>query len=152
MNKVGPPTGDLHPISLRPCWAYQKNPADRWQRSSFPKVSFYPDSVRCCSSSNICQRHLILALYINRVLRKVMTSLDKAQQAVSLLKKAILETITYHPDGIGSSDLARQLKLESDFEGNQKNYLSWSIIGLLVNEDKVKYQKIGSRKLYFINT
>jgi len=81
-----------------------------------------------------------------------MTSLDKAQQAVSLLKEAILETITYHPDLLNHYNLARQLKLESDFEGSQKNYLSWSIIGPLVNEGKVKYQKIGSRKLYFINT
>ena len=79
-----------------------------------------------------------------------MTSLEKSIQAVSLLKEAILETITQHPNGIGNSDLARLLKLESDFEGSQKNYLSWSVIGLLVNEGKVKYKKVGVRKLYFI--
>jgi hypothetical protein len=79
-----------------------------------------------------------------------MSSLEKSKQAVTLLKQAILETIANYPEGIGNSDLARQLKLESDFEGNQKNYLSWSIIGLLVNEGKVKYKKVGSRKLYYI--
>lgn len=79
-----------------------------------------------------------------------MTSLEKSIQAVSLLKEAILETIKQHPNGIGNSDLARLLKLESDFEGSQKNYLSWSVIGLLVNEGKVKYKKVGVRKLYFI--
>ena len=79
-----------------------------------------------------------------------MSTLDKSKQAVSLLKEAVLETIKQNTNGIGNSDLARQLKLESDFEGSQKNYLSWSIIGLLVNEGKVKYKKVGSRKLYFI--
>ncbi len=73
-----------------------------------------------------------------------MTALDKSKQAVTLLKEAILETIRHHPNGIGNSDIARQLKLESDFEGSQKNHLSWSIIGLLVNEGKVKYKKVGS--------
>lgn len=79
-----------------------------------------------------------------------MTAVEKSRQAVAMLKEAILETIRKHPDGIGNSDIARQLKLESDFEGSQKNYLSWSVIGLLVNEGKVKYKKVGYRKLYFV--
>jgi hypothetical protein len=81
-----------------------------------------------------------------------MTSLDKSKQAVALLKEAILETLALHPKGIGNSDLARMLDLESDFEGSQKNYLSWSVLGLLVNEGKVKYKKVGARKLYFIES
>ena len=79
-----------------------------------------------------------------------MTALDKSQQAVALLKEAIIETITLYPSGIGNSDIARKLQIESDFEGRQKNYLSWSIIGLLVNEGRLKYSKIGQNKLYFI--
>lgn len=79
-----------------------------------------------------------------------MSALDKSRQAVTLLKEAIMETIKQNPNGIGNSNIARQLKLESDFEGSQKNYLSWSVIGLLVNEGKVKYKKVGSRKLYFV--
>ena len=79
-----------------------------------------------------------------------MSALEKSCQALSLLKEAILETLKQNPNGIGNSDIARQLKLESDFEGSQKNYLSWSVIGLLVNEGKVKYKKVGSKKLYFI--
>ena len=79
-----------------------------------------------------------------------MSALEKSKQAISLLKEAVVETIKLHPDGIGNSDIARRLQLESDFEGSQKNYLSWSIIGLLVNEGKVKYKKVGSRKYYFV--
>ncbi|WP_191861077.1 hypothetical protein [Hanstruepera ponticola] len=78
-----------------------------------------------------------------------MSPKEKSIHAVSLLKEAILEVINQHPEGVGNSDIARSLNLESDFEGSQKNYLSWSIIGLLVNEGKVKYKKIGQRKLYF---
>ena len=79
-----------------------------------------------------------------------MSALEKSKQAVALLKEAILETIKQSPKGIGNSDIARLLQLESDFEGSQKNYLSWSIIGLLVNEGKVKFKKVGVRKLYFV--
>ncbi len=79
-----------------------------------------------------------------------MAALDKSKEAVSLLKEAVLETIRQNPSGIGNSDIARRLNLESDFEGSQKNYLSWSVIGLLVNEGKVQYKKIGARKLYFV--
>lgn len=78
-----------------------------------------------------------------------MNSEEKSTYAVSLLKEAVLEVISNNPQGIGNSEIARLLKLESDFEGSQKNYLSWSIIGLLVNEGSVKYKKIGARKFYF---
>jgi len=36
-GKVGSPTGDFHPISSRPCWAYPKNPADHLKRHFFCK-------------------------------------------------------------------------------------------------------------------
>ena len=80
-----------------------------------------------------------------------MTPNEKAQQALQLLKESIYETIKQHPNGIGNSEISRLLGIESDFEGNQKNYLSWSVLGLLVNEKKVSYRKIGNRKYYFIN-
>ena len=80
-----------------------------------------------------------------------MSSLEKSMKAVQLLKEAILDEIGKSKAGVGNSDIARALKLESDFEGSQKNYLSWSIIGLLVNEGKVKYKKVGARKLYYLS-
>jgi len=79
-----------------------------------------------------------------------MTPQEKSIFAIALLKEAVLETIKKYPKGIGNSQIARKLKIESDFEGKHKDYLSWSIIGLLVNEGKVKYKKIGSRRLYFV--
>lgn len=80
-----------------------------------------------------------------------MSNLENAQNGLGLIKEAIFKTIKQHPNGIANSEIVKLLMLQSDFEGNQKNYLSWSIIGLLVNEERIKYKKIGNKKLYYIN-
>jgi hypothetical protein len=77
------------------------------------------------------------------------TPRDKAQKGVQLIKEAILDFLSQHRDGVPHSEIVQQLNLESDFEGNQKNYLSWSVLGLLVNEGRVYYKMGGRRKLYF---
>ena len=77
-----------------------------------------------------------------------MNSADKARRALDAMKIAILEQLIQHPDGVGNSELARSLGLESDFQGKQKNYLSWSVIGLLVNEGRVVFEKRGRNVFY----
>lgn len=62
---------------------------------------------------------------------------DKSRNGLNLLKEAITEYINLYPEGVSNGDIARALGLESDFGGNQKNYLSWSVIGLLVKEGKI---------------
>ncbi|MBK6964946.1 MAG: hypothetical protein IPH20_13660 [Bacteroidales bacterium] len=47
------------------------------------------------------------------------------------MKNAIEEVIIANPDGVKNTELARHLGLESDFKGNQKNYLTYSLLGLL---------------------
>jgi hypothetical protein len=79
-----------------------------------------------------------------------MTPRDRAQEGIASLKEAILEYLRRHPEGVQNSTIVRDLGLESDFEGQQKNYLSWSVLGLLVNERRVSHRRQGSRKLYFI--
>ncbi len=54
-----------------------------------------------------------------------------------------------HPDGCGNVEVADALGLRSDFEGEQRDYLSWSILGLLVNENRVRYAKVKNRRRYF---
>lgn len=75
---------------------------------------------------------------------------EKAQKGLSLIKEAIIETVEQNPDGIGNSKIAQILDIESDYEGKQRNYLSWSILGLLVNDKKVQYKKDGKKVSYFI--
>lgn len=77
-----------------------------------------------------------------------MTAPEKASAALVALKEAILEHLANHPEGLGNSEIARDLGLESDFQGKQRNYLSWSVIGLLVNEGRVVYEKRGRNAFY----
>jgi len=77
-----------------------------------------------------------------------MNPTEMAQQALESLKAAILKQLAQHPKGIGNSELARQLGLESDFQGKQKNYLSWSVLGLLVNQGLVVFEKRGHNVFY----
>jgi hypothetical protein len=76
---------------------------------------------------------------------------DKAKKGLELLKEAVCNFLEQHPDGVTNSVLANELDLKSDFEGRQKDYLSWSVLGLLVNAGKVKHAKRSNNRLYFIN-
>jgi len=55
-----------------------------------------------------------------------------------MLKQAIVETIQQHPDGLGNSKIADLLDLRSDYLGAQKDFLSWSVLGLLLNEGRIE--------------
>jgi hypothetical protein len=77
-----------------------------------------------------------------------MSATTKARDGLALISEAVLEHLAKHPEGIGNSELARDLGLESDFQGRQKNYLTWSVIGLLVNEGHVQFVKKGRNVLY----
>lgn len=64
-------------------------------------------------------------------------SIEKAQVALELLKSAVLELAQANPDGIMNSDVSKSLGLQSDYAGGSKDYLSWSILGLLMSEGKM---------------
>lgn len=79
-----------------------------------------------------------------------MMTIDKAAEGLELLKESILEHVAAHPDGIGNSEIARDLHLESDFQGKHRNYLTWSVIGLLVNDGRLVQEKRGRFPFYRI--
>jgi len=66
-----------------------------------------------------------------------MNAREKAQQGLDLIKEAILECLKAHPEGLKNSDVADFLALRSDYLGGQKDYLSWSVLGLLLNEKRI---------------
>ena len=70
---------------------------------------------------------------------------EKAQIGLSLLKDAVLEFAKANQDGIQNSDVASLLGLRSDYGGGSKDYLSYSILGLLMREGKVS-RKDGTRR------
>ncbi len=76
-----------------------------------------------------------------------ITSEDKAQSGLRLIKEAILETLAAHPDGLANAEIADLLDIRSDYLGKQQDYLSWSILGLLLNEKRI----MRTGRKYFVN-
>ena len=62
---------------------------------------------------------------------------EKAERGVTLLKEAILEILAETDSGMGNSEIADALNIRSDYQGSNQDYLSWSILGLLLNEKKI---------------
>jgi len=72
----------------------------------------------------------------------------QAQQGLALLKEAILEILTQKNGGLTNAEIADLLDIRSDYQGAQKDYLSWSLLGLLLNEDKI----VRKGRRYFLGT
>jgi hypothetical protein len=64
--------------------------------------------------------------------------LEKAQMALALLKDSVQELANANREGITNSQLVRALGLQSDYMGGSKDYLSWSLLGILMREGKLE--------------
>jgi len=64
-------------------------------------------------------------------------AVERAQVGLELLKAAVLELAQSNVGGISNSDAAKALGLQCDYLGGSKDYLSWSILGLLMREGKM---------------
>ena len=62
---------------------------------------------------------------------------EKAQMALDLMKSAVMELAKANQNGITNSDAAKYLGLQSDYGGGSKDYLSYSLIGLLMKEGRL---------------
>jgi hypothetical protein len=62
---------------------------------------------------------------------------ERAQIGLTLLKEAVLELAKANPKGITNSETASLLGLRSDYGGGSKDYLSYSLLGLLMREGKL---------------
>jgi hypothetical protein len=67
-----------------------------------------------------------------------MNNYEKAQAGLEMIKDAILSELKHHPDGMTNAEIVHKLGLESDFEGGMRNYLSWSTLGILIGEGRIK--------------
>lgn len=65
-----------------------------------------------------------------------------------MLREAICNVVRQAPDGLMNSDIARALQLESEHEGRQKNYLTYSIIGGLLS-DGLLIKERRERHIYY---
>ncbi|GAB4460950.1 MAG: hypothetical protein OHK0029_25650 [Armatimonadaceae bacterium] len=75
-------------------------------------------------------------------------SKEHAQRALSELKGAVQQFVKNNL-GTTSAKVTHALGLESDFQGSQKNYLAWSILGILVNENQIRTEKQGRSRLFY---
>ncbi len=64
-------------------------------------------------------------------------SIERAQLGLEFLKSSVVELAKTNPSGISNSDAASVLGLRSDYRGKQKDYLSYSVIGLLLREGRL---------------
>ena len=70
---------------------------------------------------------------------------ERAQIGLALLKEAVHELARANPKGISNGEAASLLGLRSDYGGGSKDYLSYSILGILMREGKVARQR-GSHR------
>lgn len=63
---------------------------------------------------------------------------EKAQLGLTLLKDAVLELAKVNAQGISNSDAAALLGLRSEYDGGSKDYLSYSVLGILLREGKLQ--------------
>ena len=60
-----------------------------------------------------------------------------AQGGLRLIEDAILQVLESHPEGLRNSQIAEVLGLRSAFRGRQQNYLTYSVLGGLLEDGRV---------------
>ena len=68
---------------------------------------------------------------------------ERVQAALSLIKDEIVAMAEINPRGITNADVANKLGLQSSHDGKQINFLSHSLLGLLMMEQRI--MKSGTR-------
>jgi hypothetical protein len=64
-------------------------------------------------------------------------AIERAQIALSILKEAVFELVKANEKGVTNAEVASLLGLRSDYGGGSKDYLSYSILGMLMREGKI---------------
>ncbi len=72
---------------------------------------------------------------------------EKAQLGLSLLKDAVLEFAQANSPGITNGEAASHLGLRSDYGGGSKDYLSYSILGILMGEGRIRREERSRRHI-----
>ena len=72
---------------------------------------------------------------------------NMAQEGLQLIEEAVLKLLEAHPQGLRNVQIADLLGLHSDFRGNQRDYLTYSVLGGLIAKEKI--QRNDFTKLFF---
>lgn len=80
-----------------------------------------------------------------------MTANDKARAGLWLIKEAVVQYLTEHPEGVPSADARRALGLENP-TGERRDYLFWGLVLQLKEEGRVVSRMVGEEKRLFVVT
>lgn len=69
-----------------------------------------------------------------------LNSRSMARVGLELLKSAIIELLGEHPNGLPNVKVADLLDIHSERRGVQRDYLSWSVLSLLMTEGRIQQQ------------
>jgi hypothetical protein len=75
-------------------------------------------------------------------------ALEKAQLGLKLLKDSITSLAEENPGGVTNSDCSHYLGLQSDNDGKQQDYLTYSVLGLLLKEGVIDSMRLSNRRIY----
>ena len=79
-----------------------------------------------------------------------MTPSEQAQMGRDLICDAVVELLGASNSAMSHAQMVTALGIPSDFEGKSQNYLSWSVLGLLVNSGRIKYTGSRHTRLYYL--
>jgi hypothetical protein len=79
-----------------------------------------------------------------------MTPREKAKAGLRLLEQSVLDLLKEHPEGLTNSEIEHALDIASDRNGEQRGWLSWSVLSGLMNQGRISKQKQQGRPSYRI--
>ena len=75
---------------------------------------------------------------------------NAAQEAFKALCEAVFAFVALHEGGVRNDEVAKGLSLETNFEGGQRNYLTFTALIALVQCGRLMRDKKGSRVYYML--
>lgn len=79
----------------------------------------------------------------------ILNPRELAQSGVSQLEEAVVALLAGHPDGLTNAEIAVLLGIESDAEEENRNFLSWTILGRLASANRIAKVTIGKRRVVY---
>jgi hypothetical protein len=73
------------------------------------------------------------------------TPKDRVSQGLRTIKDSILDLLAKYPEGLTNVEIATMLGLESN-RGGHRNFLTWSILGQMMDEGRVRFDKATDNK------
>ena len=76
------------------------------------------------------------------------TATRMAQEGLQQIEEAIVRLLEHNPQGLRNAQVADLLGLRSDFLGNQRDYLTYSVLGGLIAKGKIAWHYEGRFRVF----